>query len=187
MHSRRIRMGALAAAAGAALLISSGPALASATRPASVTGPEVISGAVYGKAANAKTPHIPLTLTGVVVTTDRGFVLGNGYRKTHTLTTRAGRLTVTAVGKQSTTQILNLKTCHLSFTIRQRITFVPGKSTGSFAGASGPASYQVRFAAFFPRYTSGKHKGQCNTSNTARPLNRGAVASFLAAGVLTVR
>ena len=42
----------------------------------------------------------------------------------------------------------------------------------------------VPAAAFEPRFTSGKHKGQCNAN--ANPLAKGAVATFLAAGVLTV-
>ena len=63
---------------------------------------------------------------------------------------------------------------------------MPGKSTGKFAGATGPGAYQITFAAFAPRFKSGKHKGQCNTSNNAVPLAKGAVATFLAAGVITV-
>jgi hypothetical protein len=38
-----------------------------------------------------------------------------------------------------------------------------------------------------PRYTSGAHKGQCNLSNNVVPVAKGAVATFLAAGVATVR
>jgi hypothetical protein len=61
-----------------------------------------------------------------------------------------------------------------------------GKSTGKFAGATGPGAYQVFFGAYAPRYTSGKHKGQCDTASNVVPLAKGAVATFLAAGVLTV-
>ncbi len=31
-----------------------------------------------------------------------------------------------------------------------------------------------------------KHKGECDTANNVQPLAKGAVATFLAAGVLTV-
>jgi len=49
-----VKLGALAAAGSTALLVlAGGPALASTK---SVTGPEVISGAVYGEAALANTP-----------------------------------------------------------------------------------------------------------------------------------
>jgi hypothetical protein len=44
----------------------------------------------------------------------------------------------------------------------------------------------VTFSAFVPRYTSGKNKGKCNFSNNVQPLAKGAVATFLAVGVLTV-
>lgn len=181
-----VKAGGLIGAAGAALLLAGGGfAIASAGAHTSVTGPEVISGVVYGKNALANTPHIPLTLIGAVSTTDRGFVLGNGNPKDdHVLTTAAGKLTVKPEGKQNQTQTLDSKTCRVSFTIRQQVTFVPSRSTGKFAGATGPAAYQVGFAGFVPRYTSGKDKGQCNVN--ANPLAKGAVASFLAAGVITV-
>ena len=188
MRNVIVRAGGLAGAAGAILLLAGGGmAIASSAAHTSVTGPEVVSGAVHGKAAIAETTHIPLRLSGVVATTDRGFVLGNGPSNAdHTLSTRAGKLTVRPEGKQHNTQTLNPRTCRFSFTARQQFTFVPGKSTGKFAGATGPGAYQIRFAAYAPRYTSGKHKGQCNTSNNSVPLAKGAIATFLAAGVITV-
>jgi len=182
-----IRAGSLIGAAGATLLVAGGAlAIASTGAHTSVTGPEVVSGQVHGKAAIANVTHIPLTIAGVVPTTDRGFVLGNGGGNTHTLTTPAGKLTVTGTGNPVQTQSVNIKTCRVTFTERRQFSFVPSLSTGKFAGASGPGAYMVTFSAFAPRYTSGKHKGQCNTSNNATPLAKGAVATFLAAGVLTV-
>jgi hypothetical protein len=183
------RAGSLIGAAGAALLLAGGGlAVASAIGHPSVTGPEVVSGVVHGRAALANTPHIPLTLVGVVPTSEHGFVLGNGpANRTHILTTRAGKLAVKPKGAQHSSQTVNQKTCRISFTIRQQFTFVPGLSTGAFAGATGPGAYQIGFAAFVPRLTSGPHKGQCNLSNNAVPLAKGAVAAFLAAGVITVR
>lgn len=180
-----IRIGALVATVATLTLTSVSLAVAS---PASspVTGPESITGTVYGKAAIANVPHIPLTFEGVVATTDRGFVLGNGGGNTHTLTTPAGKLTVTGVGPVRQAQTMNSRTCYFTFTSGQQFKFVPGKSTGKFAGATGPGAYQVFFGAYAPRYTSGPHKGQCNTSNNAQPLAKGAVANFVAAGVLTV-
>jgi hypothetical protein len=59
------------------------------------------------------------------------------------------------------------------------------RSTGAFAGAAGPGAVHVYFGAFRPRYTSGQDKGQCN--GNATPLAKGAVASFLASVVLTVK
>lgn len=187
MRHFTVRAGSLIGAAGAiVLLVGGGSAVASAGAHTSVTGPEVVSGEVHGKAAIASTTHIPLTLAGVVATTDRGFVLGNGSSNTHTLATAAGNLTVRGTSKQYVTQSMNAKTCRFSYIARQQFTFVPSLSTGKFAGATGPGAYQVHFAAYAPRYTSGKHKGQCNTSSNVTPLPGGAVASFLAAGVITV-
>jgi hypothetical protein len=186
MRKVTVRIGGLVAAASAALMLAGvSPAFAStAAKP--VTGPEAISGAAYGKAAIANVTPIPLTFAGVVPTTDRGFTLGSGNANTHTLATPAGKLTLTGVGKQINIQTLNMKTCHMTYTSRQQLKFVPGKSTGKFAGASGPAAVLVYFAAYLPRYSSGKHKGECDTANNAEPLVKGAVATFLATGVLTV-
>jgi hypothetical protein len=170
-------------------LLLAGGALAATTTGASssVTGPEVVSGKVYGKAAVANVTHIPLTLSGMVATTDRGFVLGPGGGNTHTLTTPAGKLTVRGSGKEAQAQSVNAKTCRITFTNRQQFSFVPSLSTGKFAGASGPGAYLITFSAFVPRFTSGKHKGQCNLGNNVQPLAKGAVATFLAAGVITVK
>jgi len=88
-------------------------------------------------------------------------------------------------GYKHTSQTANTKTCLVSFTQDLTFTVLGAKSTGAFAGASGPGAAQVYFAAFEPRYTSGKHKGQCN--NNANPLAKGAVASILASIVLTVK
>jgi hypothetical protein len=49
-----------------------------------------------------------------VPTTDLGFQLGNGNSNTHTLTTPAGKLTVTGTGKEAGTQAFNAQTCHIS-------------------------------------------------------------------------
>jgi hypothetical protein len=192
MRKLPVRIGGVVAAASAALVLAGGAAFASpvgAAGPAGpaakmTTGPEVVSGAAYGKAAIANVTPIPLTFAGVVATTDHGFKLGPGGGNTHTLMTPVGDLTVTGIGKQVQTQTTNMKTCHFTFTERQQFKFVPGKSTGEFAGASGPGAYQVFFGAYEPRFTSGKHKGECN--GNAQPLAKGAVGTFLAAGVLTV-
>jgi hypothetical protein len=184
MHAGlRVRLGALAmVGSAAALVLAGGPALASTTR--SVTGPEVISGALHGAAALSNNPVVPVTLRGLV--TARGTVsLGSSSSKTHTVPSTAGNLVVLGTGYKHSTQTQNTRTCHFTFT--QDITFsvLGGQSTGAFAGASGHGAAQVRFAAFEPRFTSGPHKGQCN--GNAPPLAKGAVASFLASIVLTAK
>jgi hypothetical protein len=189
MRKATLRIGGIVAAAGAALTLATvGPAFASTVSASAaaktMTGPEVITGSAHGKAALANVTPLPLTLAGLVATTEPGFKLGPGGGNTHTLMTKAGDLTVTGIAKPMNTQTTNMKTCYFSYTSRQTFKFVPGKSTGKFAGATGPGAYQIFFAAYEPRFTSGKHKGECN--GNAQPLVKGAVATFLAAGVLTV-
>jgi hypothetical protein len=178
MKLLKVKVGILTAA-GAALtvLLSGGSALASPHIPYShtTTGPEAIYGTVYGKAANAPKPIIPVTLVGVVNT--RGVVLVSGGRF-HILPTKVGKLFVRDVGKPQVTQTANYKTCYATFTLRQVAKVVGG--TGAFWGAHGPAAYQLYHAAFFPRY-----KGKCWFKT--RPFNKGAVLSFLGTAVLTVR
>ena len=183
MHVRlRVKLGALAVAGSTAVLVlAGGPALASTK---SVTGPEVISGAVYGEAALANTPVIPVRFRGVVGAYG-SLTLSGSTSHTQTILTSAGTIVLHGTGYKHTSQTANTKTCLFSFTQDLTFTVLGAKSTGAFAGASGPGAAQVYFAAFEPRYTSGKHKGQCN--NNANPLAKGAVASILASIVLTVK
>ena len=60
----RMKLAALAMAGGtAALVLTAAPALASSN---AVTGPEVAYSAVYGKAATANNPVIPVAWRGLV-------------------------------------------------------------------------------------------------------------------------
>jgi hypothetical protein len=181
----RMKLAALGAAGGTALLMLAGtPALASSHASAKTrTGPEVISGMVTGKAALVKAPKVPLTFAGLV--SARGAIsLGSSKGKTHTLLSSAGKFTVTGTGKQ-TSQTANKKTCRFTFTQDVTYNVLGSKSTRAFAGASGPGAAQIHFAAYEPRYKSGPHKGQCN--GHAPPLSKGAIASFLASTVLTIK
>jgi hypothetical protein len=189
MHHLRTTLGALAAAGGISAFVLAGvPALASGHSAAmSITGPEVAAGTVHGKAALANAPTIPLKLTGVVAARSTVHLGNGGAHKgsTKTLKTTKGNLTVRITAKPQTTQSLNTKTCRAEFAEYIQISAVGGKSTGAFAGASGPGAVQVAFAATVPRFKSGPHKGQCNFNGT--PKAKGAVVSFLASLVLTVR
>jgi hypothetical protein len=190
MPKLNLTLRTLAATAGAgAILLAAGPALAASSSPApSITGPEVISGSVHGKAALANAPIIPLKLTGVVAATSKVNLGGNGAPKkgdTKDLITTAGKLTVEITAKPQNTQSINPKTCAASFAQYLQVAIVGGKSTGSFAGASGPGSVQLSFSAILPRYTKGPHKGQCNPNG--EPAPKGAVASFLVGAVMTTK
>lgn len=186
MHFR-MKLAALGVACGTAVLVLAGtPALASSHANAKTsTGPEVISGAVTGKAATANAPKIPLTFRGLV--NARGVIIlsGGSKSRTHTLSSSAGKFTVMATGKKQNSQTENKKTCHFTFTQDISYNVAGSKSTGAFAGASGPGAVRIYFAAYAPRFKSGPHKGQCNGNGT--PLSRGAVASFLASTALTVK
>jgi len=189
MHLK-MKLAALATVAGTvALVLTAGPALAGSHAASSaVTGPEISYGAVYGKAATANNPIIPVTWRGLVNT--RGvFSTGGGpppvKGQHHTFTTRAGNLTVVVTAAPTNSQSFNPKACRFSFTTYVVFAVLGGKSTGSFAGTSGPGAVQVYGAGNVPRFTSGPKKGQCNTSPNAPELAKGAVESFLLSAVLT--
>jgi hypothetical protein len=179
-----VKLGTVVAAGAAALMLAVPAALAGTQHAAaSVTGPEVLSGSVMGKAAVANSPRIPLTLQGVVPTSAPGFLLGGGHATTHTVKTKAGNLVVHQTAKPTQSQTLNKMTCRVTYTNDLVLSVVGSQSTGAFAGASGPGSAQVYFSAIVPRYTSGPKKGQCDPSGNPKP--KGAVATFLADAVLT--
>ena len=181
----RIKLAALAVAGGtAALVLTGSPALASSQ---AITGPESAYSVLYGKPATANSPIFPVTWRGLVsahgVFSPTGPTPKKGQH--HTFTTSAGNLTVLVTATPTSSQSFNPKACRFSFTTYVVFAAVGGQSTGKFAGASGPGAVQVYGAGNVPRYTSGKHKGQCNTSPNAPELAKGAVASFLLSAVLT--
>ena len=187
----RIKLAAMAVAGTVSMALVAGvPALASSQAAASraVTGPEVISGSVHGKAALANAPIIPLQWQGLV-TTKSVINLGGGggphKGSVKTLTSPAGKLTVMVTSTPTQSQSFNTKTCRFSFVQDIPVTVLGGKSTGAFAGSSGPGAAQVSFAATGPRFKSGPKKGQCNPNGN--PIVKTAVASFLASLVLTTR
>jgi hypothetical protein len=186
----RIKLAALAMAGGtAALVLAAAPALASSQAPSkAITGPEIASGAVYGKPATVNNPIIPLTWRGLVNAHGVFSTGGGGPPKKgqqHTFTTSAGNLTVVVTAAPTSSQSFNASACHFSFTTYVVFAVAGGQSTGEFAGTSGPGAVQVYFAGYVPRYTSGPKKGQCNGSSNAPELTKGAVASFLLSAVLT--
>jgi hypothetical protein len=181
----RMKLAALAMAGGtAALVLTAAPALASSH---AVTGPEVAYGAVYGKAATANNPVIPVAWRGLVrahgvFSTNGGPPPAKGQH--HTFVTSAGNLVVVVTAPPTSSQSVNVKACHFSFTTYVVFKVVDGASTGKFHWTQGPGAVKVYFAGFGPRYKSGPHKGQCNMSPNAPELAKGAVASFLLSAVL---
>jgi hypothetical protein len=185
----RTKLMAVAMAGGTAALVFSGvPALASSHAPSKpITGPEIASGVIHGKRATANNPIIPVAWRGLV-TAHGVFSTGGGppprKGQRHTFTTSAGNLRVVVTARPVNTQHFNVKACHFSFATYVVFAVLGGRSTGRFAGTSGPGAVQVRFAGFGPRHKSGPKKGQCNTSPRAPELAKGAVASFRLSAVL---
>jgi hypothetical protein len=176
MRLLKVKVGILTAA-GAAMMVmmSSGTAMAG-VHHGRTTGPEVVYGAVYGKAANSYKPVIPVRLKGVVNTVGLVFVHPGRF---HVIPTKRGRLDVLDIGKPQIRETANWKTCYATFTLRQVAQIVGG--TGAFWRAHGPAAYQLYHAAFFPR----SPKGVCWFKT--HPLNKFAVLKFLLAARLTVK
>ncbi len=185
----RMKLAAAAAAGAASVALAAGaPVLASSQAGASapVTGPEVIAGTVHGKAALANATKIPLRWRGLVTTRSVVTLGGGGPHKgsVKTFYTPAGKFTVMVTRRPTQSQSFSPKTCRFSFAQDIPVKVVGSKSTGAFAGASGPGAAQVSFAETGPRFKSGPHKGQCNPKG--KPIAKTAVATFLATAVLTL-
>jgi hypothetical protein len=183
----KMKLVALAMAGGtAALVLAGAPALANSQAPSkAITGPEIASGAIHGKAAAANNPVVPVAWRGLV-NAHGVFSPGSGPPKKgqhFTFTTSAGNLTVLVTAAPTNLQSFDPKACHFSVTTYVVFAVVGGQSTGKFAGTSGPGAVQAHFAGFGPRFTSGPHTGQCNPN--APELAKGAGVSFLLSAVLT--
>ncbi len=182
----RMKLATIAMAGSAsALVLAGGPALASTH--ALTTGREVIFGQVHGKAALANSPMVPLKFRGVVRTHGIVNLGGPGNARNHTIPTPAGKYAVRLTSKH-VIQSVNKMTCRAVFKETDSYVVRGGASTGTFAGASGHGKVHIKFAFTVSRYTSGKHKGECNTGNSGHPVHpKTAVVSFLAVSTLTLR
>lgn len=188
MHLR-MKLGAVAVASAASLALTLAPAIAPAmaSTQASATGPEVVHGALHGKAAwiqgGKANPKVPVKFRGLVRT--RGVVgLGGSKSRNHTIRTRAGKFSV-RVGRQHHSQrVLNPRLCRLQNKISFTFTMNTRKSTGAFAGATGHGAGTIVFTFNYPRRPNGK----CNYSNSAVPSKHGGLIAFrLVVPSLTVR
>ena len=188
----RMKFAALAIAGAAASLgLAAPPALASsqAAGHAITITPETAYGAIYGKPATAEFVTIPLSWHGLVNT--HGTFSGHGKPpakgQEHTFPTAAGNLVGLVAAPPQQAQTFKATTCYFTYTTTVIFAIVPSKSTGKFAGATGPGAVKVFFAGYVPRYTSGPKKGQCNTSPSAPELTKGAVASFDLGALVTTK
>jgi hypothetical protein len=182
----RMKLAAIAVAGSAVtLVLAGGPAVASTH--ASTTGPEVIYGQLHGKAALANAPLVPVKFRGVVNTHGVVNLGGPGSAKNHKIPTPVGKYAIRLTSEHSSMS-LNKRTCRVRYKETDTYVVRGAKSTGVFAGASGHGTVRLKFALTVSRYTSGKHTGQCNTSNSGHPVHpKTAVVTFLAVSTLTVR
>lgn len=189
MYCRTKRAALAIAGAAASLVLTATPALASSQTAdhAGTIAPEIASGAIYGKPATAQFVSIPLSWKGLVST--HGTFDGRGGPPVkgteHAFLTKAGKLMVLVTAPPQENQTFNATTCRFTFTTTVAFGTVPSKSTGKFAGDTGPGAVKVFFAGYVPRYTSGAKKGKCNSSPTAPELTKGAIATFVLSAVLT--
>ena len=67
--------------------------------------------------------------------------------------------------------IANTTTCSFVFAATAPVTFFDG--TGAYKGISGTVMLTETFVGYGPFFTTGAHKGKCNTSNNATPTAQG--------------
>lgn len=189
MRLRTKLAAAVVAGAASVTMVAGVPALASSQASAStaITGPETMTGAVHGREALLDSPIVPLLWRGVVNTHSvinlGGLIPTEG--SVSTFPSAAGKLMITVTDKPQVSDVFNDKTCRLTFIEDLTLKVVGSKSTGAFAGASGPGAVRLFLTSIGPRFKSGPQKGQCNPM--AQPRAKGALVSFLASLVLTVK
>ncbi len=163
----------MAVIAASVTFLAAGPATAGTWAP--VRGNEYIGGVVYGQPAIDQTPVIPLTFSGLVRTGAR-FALPASNHPGAIIRTRKGDVSARLTGAMSTSSHL-YSDCYLITTQYSALEVTGG--TGAFRGAHGRGHVHLFFAAFVPRYKSGRHKGQCNP-NASPTGPQGAEAGLTA-------
>jgi hypothetical protein len=186
MKSLKKMLATAAAAVGAAAIVLAAalPAGASTQRADAPGNYEWLSGFLAGPGALANAPVVPLRLRGAVNT--HGTINLGGNSSVTPIPTYKGTLAVRH-GNPSPPPQLDYQTCRETETISTWYKVIGSQSSGVFRGASGSGHAVVVFSAIAPRYTSGKHKGQCNFSQNAQPEPYGAWISFHAQGPLYLR
>ena len=152
------------------------------------SGTETLTGQVTGAAAVANTTTFHLKFTGPVNTTGT-FTPPNSNATSQpgvVFKTQAGNMVVNATltsNPNAAPTMVNAAQCRFAFVTRVDYTIDGAKSTGSFANATGSGKATVTFTADDPKLSS----GQCNTSQNAQPLTKGAIGVFYSSGPLTLK
>ena len=178
----RIKLAAVAVAALSITFLAAGSAMAgTSSHTKTVSGNEYLYGAVYGKAALAQNPTLPLQLWGLV-RTHSNFTppSGNGPA---TIPTPKGNLDATQVSNGTSSTKLS-KQCYLVFNQNFPVKVTGG--TGVFWHASGKGRANLRFTGYVPRYTSGKHKGQCNQNGNPTTAKGASESLYVQITPLTI-
>jgi len=77
----------------------------------------------------------------------------------------------------------NVKTCSAEVSVsNQTVKIIRGSGTGAYSGIIGHITVTLSFANVGVKYTSGKHKGQCNNSQDSPP----SFSAMMVAGTGTV-
>ena len=168
----RMKLAAVAVAALSITFLAAGSAMAGTSSHAkTVSGNEYLYGALYGKAALAQTPTIPLQLWGLVRTHGK---FTPSTSSAATIPTPKGKLDAFQVSSGTSSAKIS-KHCFAVFNQNFPVKVTGG--TGVFWHASGKGRANLRFTGYVPRYTSGPHKGQCN-ENSNPTTARGASESL---------
>ena len=152
------------------------------------SGTETLTGQVAGAAAVAPLTTFHLKFTGPVNTIGT-FTPPNTNATSQpgvVFKTQAGNMVVSATltsNPNAAPTVVNAAQCRFAFVARVDYTIDGAKSTGSFAGATGSGKATVTFTADAPKLSS----GQCNTSQNAQPLAKGAIGVFYSSGPLTLK
>ena len=171
------------------MLIASGLAVLAMVATSFVAGPETAAttkgGVIYFDVTPNNSATYPIVITGAfadygTATTinQNGTVDANGNFVKIALKQGGFEVNSTTLNKKasSTPPTFNSTTnCSYSFNVSGPISLSNG--TGAYKGISGTLSMTESFSAILPRYTSGKHKGQCNEGNSVTPVASGGIIS----------
>jgi hypothetical protein len=98
----------------------------------------------------------------------------NGTEQEFSLVHGSFSVSTTALDKKISSAFNNFRpnssTCSGFVTATGTAPIVSGSGTGAYVGISGSFTVTFVFGEIGPKNTSGKNKGQCNSSNNAQPL-----------------
>jgi len=165
----------LNATVGIAALVAAVPAASYAVAHARTAG--TTHGTLHVWVTPGKGAVDKILLTGVIgdygtatSETKSGKVTENGNYAAIALKHGTFKVNSVAFNKKAdqTTPHVDKKTCTAWASLGGKVTLFDG--TGSYAGISGKIHITTSFAEVGPRFTSGPKKGECNLSESAKPL-----------------